>query len=82
MEDRGLQVYLLAILLNDVWEDLFNAALGALGSLFLTTRIRNFQFHLGLWTAVRNQLLAKYARDPSADGFGIYLVIWFGQDRR
>ena len=38
--------------------------------------------HLDLWTAMRNQLLVKYARDPGADGFGIYLVFWFGQDCR
>ena len=36
--------------------------------------------HRDLWTAMRNQLLLKYARDPGADGFGIYLVFWFGPD--
>ena len=31
-----------------------------------------------LWSAIENQLIAKYARDPGADGYGIYLVFWFG----
>lgn len=36
--------------------------------------------HPDLWTAIRNQLVVKYARDPGAVGFGIYLVLWFGRD--
>lgn len=35
--------------------------------------------HRKLWTAIRTQLMAKYTRDPLADEFGIYLVLWFGQ---
>ena len=38
--------------------------------------------HRELWTAVRTQLVSKYLRDPEAEGFGIYLVIWFGEDSR
>lgn len=38
--------------------------------------------HRDLWTAIRSQLMVKYARDPGAAGFGIYLVLWFGQDDR
>ena len=34
--------------------------------------------HPDVWTAVRSQLIAKYTRDPGAEGFGIYLVLWFG----
>ena len=34
--------------------------------------------HRDLWSAIENQLVAKYARDPCADGYGIYLVFWFG----
>ncbi|MDE0214241.1 MAG: hypothetical protein OXN22_09205, partial [Deltaproteobacteria bacterium] len=34
-----------------------------------------------LWKAIRNQLIAKYTRDPEVDGYGIYLVFWFGRDR-
>ncbi len=36
--------------------------------------------HRDLWTAVRNQLLRKYARDPDCDGYGIYAVFWFGEN--
>ncbi|MBK6739924.1 MAG: hypothetical protein IPG64_19730 [Haliea sp.] len=31
-----------------------------------------------LWKGLGAQLIAKYTRDPASDGFGIYLVIWFG----
>ena len=34
--------------------------------------------HADLWRAMREQLIARYTRDPGADGFGIYLVFWFG----
>ncbi len=34
--------------------------------------------HRNLWSAIHDQLIAKYARDPSADGNGIYLVFWYG----
>ena len=33
-----------------------------------------------LWSAIRNQLIAKYTRDPDAAGYGIYLVFWFGNE--
>ena len=36
--------------------------------------------HRDLWSAIRNQLIAKYTRDPGACGHGIYLVFWFGKD--
>ena len=31
-----------------------------------------------LWTAWRDQLQALYTIDPNAQGFGLYLVLWFG----
>lgn len=34
--------------------------------------------HQDLWSAVRTQLIKKYPRDPGAQGYGIYLVLWFG----
>ena len=34
--------------------------------------------HRDLWSAIKTQLIAKYTRDPGADGYGIYLVFWFG----
>ena len=37
--------------------------------------------HREVWTAVRNQLLPRYTKDPATEGLGIYLVLWFGPDR-
>ena len=34
--------------------------------------------HSDLWRAMHNQLILKYTREPLANGFGIYLVFWFG----
>ena len=34
--------------------------------------------HRDLWSAIKTQLIAKYTRDPGTDGYGIYLVFWFG----
>ena len=36
--------------------------------------------HRDLWSAIKNQLIAKYTRDPGATGYGIYLVFWFGNE--
>ena len=38
--------------------------------------------HDDLWTAVRKQLVAKYTRETGAAGYGIYLVLWFGDSAR
>ena len=38
--------------------------------------------HPDLWTAIHDQLIAKYLRDPSAGGYGIYLVFWFGDTEK
>lgn len=38
--------------------------------------------HDDLWTAVHDQLIAKYTRDPGAGGHGIYLVFWFGDTEK
>ncbi len=38
--------------------------------------------HRDVWAAVRNQLIAKYTRDPGAAGYGIYLVFWFGDTEK
>ena len=35
--------------------------------------------HPDLWTAVSEQLIPKYTTLPSAEGHGIYLVLWFGR---
>ena len=34
--------------------------------------------HRDLWTALHAQLMAQYTSDPATDGYGIYLVFWFG----
>ncbi len=34
--------------------------------------------HADLWRALHEQLIPRYTRDPGAEGFGIYLVFWFG----
>ena len=37
--------------------------------------------HRDLWRGITEQLVSKYTRDPKSDGYGIYLVFWFGADR-
>ena len=34
--------------------------------------------HDELWTAMNDQLVARYANDPKTEGYGIFLVLWFG----
>ena len=36
--------------------------------------------HLKLWSALHDQLIAKYTIDPDTDGYGIYLVFWLGEE--
>lgn len=35
--------------------------------------------HDDWWSSIRTQLIAKYTRDPGTDGYGIYLVFWYGE---
>ena len=35
-----------------------------------------------LWSAVQKQLIAKYAVDSGSNGYGIYIVFWFGSDKQ
>ena len=35
--------------------------------------------HPRLWSALHDQLISQYTRDPATDGYGIYLVLWFGE---
>ena len=37
-------------------------------------------WHKELWTALRSQLIVQYTTAPLASGFGLYLILWFGQD--
>ena len=34
--------------------------------------------HPDLWSAPTDQLIDQYTQDPATGGFGIYLVLWFG----
>ena len=36
--------------------------------------------HRELWSAMHKQLIKQYVRGPEADGYGIYLVFWFGEE--
>ena len=36
--------------------------------------------HRDLWSALQNQLIKQYTSDPATDGYGIYLVFWFGKN--
>lgn len=38
--------------------------------------------HRDIWRAINQQLIPKYSIDPRAQGFGIYLVLWFGGGRQ
>jgi hypothetical protein len=38
-------------------------------------------YHAEVWTAATSQLERFYTRDPEAQGFGIYVVFWFGDKR-
>ena len=37
--------------------------------------------HTDLWSSIKTQLIQKYVIDLDADGYGIYLVLWFGKDK-
>ena len=36
--------------------------------------------HRRLWSAIKDQSIARYTRDPGAGGYGIYVVFWFGEN--
>ena len=38
--------------------------------------------HRELWRAPQSQLIDRYTTDPATDGYGIYLVLWFGENGR
>ena len=38
--------------------------------------------HADLWSALDNQLVAKYTLDPATGGYGVYLVFWFGAEHQ
>ncbi len=36
--------------------------------------------HPSLWYSIKTQLINQYTTDPATSGYGIYLVLWFGED--
>ena len=36
--------------------------------------------HIDLWRALRSQLIGRYTTDAATGGYGIFLVLWFGND--
>jgi hypothetical protein len=38
-------------------------------------------YHADVWTAIRTQLQRAYTRDRDTSGYGIYVVLWFGEGR-
>lgn len=36
-------------------------------------------WHRHVWSALQNQLVKQYTRDPATEGYGIYLIFWFGK---
>ncbi len=37
--------------------------------------------HRDLWRAMRSQLIGQYTASPATSGYGIYLVLWFGDGK-
>ena len=37
--------------------------------------------HDDVWKSCEDQLIRLYSRDPEAEGYGIYVVLWFGKKR-
>ena len=35
-------------------------------------------FHTDVWKALWSQLIGQYTQDPDAQGYGIYVIFWFG----
>lgn len=38
--------------------------------------------HDDLWEACESQLDRLYTRDPEACGYGVYVIFWFGEQRK
>ena len=38
--------------------------------------------HRHIWSALQNQLIKQYTRDQATEGYGIYLIFWFGKHRQ
>ena len=53
----------------------------ALGSRLAIPMELKKSMHRKLWRSVEDQLIAKYTRAPESEGYGLYVVFWFGRDR-
>lgn len=54
-----------------------SASFGGVGGFNVPLELK-VESNPGLWRELRGQLMAHYVRDPGAEGYGIYLVFWFG----
>ena len=50
----------------------------ACGSFHVPIEIKK-DSHPDLWSALHDQLIARYTQDPATDGYGIYVVLRFGE---
>ncbi len=57
--------------------DDISASFGGIGGFNVPIEIKR-DSHRDLWHALRDQLMGHYVRDPGTEGYGIYLVFWFG----
>lgn len=58
---------------SDVW-----CTTGTLGGVPIEVKLDR---HGELWSATHGQLIARYSTDPRAKGWGIYVVLWFGDPK-
>lgn len=61
---------------NDKRVDL-SASFGGIGGFNVPIELK-VESNRNFWGELRDKLIAHYVRDPGAEGFGIYLVFWFG----
>ena len=50
------------------------------GDFFIPIEVKRDR-HRDLWRALRSQLIGQYTIDPATSGYGIYLVLWFGDGK-
>lgn len=54
-----------------------SASFGGIGGFNIPLELK-VESNRSLWRDLHDQLMAHYVRDPGAEGYGIYLVFWFG----
>ena len=73
MEGRGVSVHCEAAHANDTRTDIQVSGAG----FRIPVEVKR-SCHGELWSALESQLIAKYCADPDSEGYGIYLVLWYG----